>query len=70
MHNEFKNKTKVIIYGRGKNNGKFYYNVPAIIIERDPYYKDYHIAFKDGTTDWILPKYIRQPYSRKKKRSK
>lgn len=47
-----------------------YRNVSAIIIERDPYYKDYHVEFKAGTTDWLLPEHIRKPYSRKKKRSK
>ena len=45
MHNEFKNKTKVIVYGPGENNGKMYRNVPAIVIERDPYYKVYHVRF-------------------------
>lgn len=69
MHNEFKNGEKVIVYGPGENNGKFYNNVPAIIIEREPYYKDYHVRFKDGTTDWLMPEHIRKPYS-KKKRSK
>ena len=48
------------------NNGKIYKNVSAIIIERDPYYKDYHVEFRDGTTDWILSEHIRKPYSRKK----
>ena len=70
MHNEFKNKTKVIVYGPGESNGKMYRNVPAIVIERDPYYKDYHVRFKDGTTDWLLPEHIRKPYSRNKRRSK
>lgn len=70
MHNEFKNGTKVIVYGPGENNDKFYKNVPAKIIERDPYYKDYLVRFIDGTEDWLLPEHIRKPYSRKKKRSK
>ena len=70
MHNEFKNKTKGIVYGPGENNGKMYRNVPAIVIERDPYYLDYHVRFKDGTTDWLLPEHIRKPYSRNKRRSK
>ena len=70
MHNEFKNKTKVIVYGPGENNGKMYRNVPAIVIERDPYYKDYHVRFKDCTTDWLIPEHIRKPYSRNKRRSK
>jgi hypothetical protein len=70
MFNEFKNGEKVIVYGPGENDGKFYRNIPAKIIERDPYYKDYHVEFKDGTDDWILSEHIRKPYSRKKKRSK
>ena len=69
MFNEFKKGHKVIVYGFGKNNGKFYKNVPAIVIERDPHFKDYHLKFKDGTDDWVLPKYIRKPYARKRKRS-
>lgn len=68
MYNEFKNGTRVIVYGPGESNGKFYKNVPAIIIECDPYYKDYHVRFNDGTEDWLLPKYIQKPYSKKKRR--
>ena len=41
MRNRFKNKDKVFVYGTGKNAGVFYRNVPAIIIERDSFYKDY-----------------------------
>lgn len=65
MHNKFKNGTKVIVCGPGEKNGKFYKNVPAKILERDSYYLDYHVKFKDGTDDWLLPKHIRKPYSRK-----
>ena len=68
MRNKFKNGSNVIVYGSGQTDGKFYNNVPAIIIERDPYYMDYHIKFKNGTEDWILPKYLRKPYKRKEKR--
>ena len=67
MFNKFKNNHKVIVCGPGQTDGKFYKDVPAIIIERDPYYKDYHVKFKDGTEDWILPKYLRKPYERKEK---
>lgn len=70
MHNKFKNGMKVIVCGPGENNGKFYKNVPAKIVSRDPYYKDYLVRFKNGTEDWLLPEYIRKPYSRKRKRSK
>ncbi len=66
MHNEFKDGSKVFVYGPGQNNGKYYYKESAIILERDPYYLDYHVRFKDGTEDWILPKYLRKPYARKK----
>lgn len=69
MYNKFKNGSKVIVYGPGENNGKFYKNVPAVIIERDPYYKDYLIKFANGTEDWILPQYLRKPYTIRKKRS-
>lgn len=65
MNNEFKNGNKVIVYGAGQNDGKFYKNVSAIVLECDPYYKDYHVEFKDGTEDWILPENLRKPYSRK-----
>lgn len=68
MFNKFKNGEKVIIYGIGKNDGKFYENLPAKIIERDSYYHDYHVQFKDGTDDWILPKYVKKLYSRKRRK--
>lgn len=69
MFNEFKNGDKVFVEGIGKNNGKVYKNVPAKIIERDPYFKDYLVRFKNGTEDWILPQYLRKPYSRRKRRN-
>lgn len=69
MKNRFKKETKVIVYGPSESDGRFYKNVPAKVIECDPYYKDYLVRFKDGTEDWILPKYIRRPYSIRKKRS-
>lgn len=65
MNNKFKNGTRVIVCGYGENNGKFYKNVPAKIIGRDPYYKDYLVSFKNGSEDWFLPKYLRKPYLRK-----
>lgn len=65
MNNVFKNGTKVIVYGFGEQDGKFYRNIPAIILERDSYFKDYHVRFKDGTEDWILSKHIYKLYSRK-----
>ncbi len=66
MFNKFKKGSKVFIYGPGKNDGTFYFNKAAVILERDPYFKDYHVRFKNGTEDWISSQYIRKPYSRKK----
>lgn len=40
MFNKFKNGEKVIVCGPGENNGKYYKNLPAKIIERDPYFYD------------------------------
>ncbi len=65
MFNEFKNGERVIVCGIGENNGKRYINVPGRIVERDTYYKDYLVRFKNGAEDWIEPKYIRKPYSKK-----
>ena len=62
MFSKFKKGNKVFVSGVGQNNGKIYKNVAAKIIERDPYYKDYLVEFKDGTEDWVLPKYLRKPY--------
>ena len=70
MKNKFKNKDKVFVYGPGENAGVFYKNLPAIIIERDSYYRDYLVRFKNGTEDWIKPQYLRNPYERKNKKSK
>ena len=60
MRNRFKNKDKVFVYGPGENAGKFYKKQPAYIIERDSYYLDYLVKFKDGTEDWIEEKYLRK----------
>lgn len=64
MRNKFKNKDKVFVHGYGENDGKFYNNISAIIIERDPFYQDYLIKFKDGTEDWVQEKCLRKPYAR------
>ena len=33
MHNEFKNGQKVMVYGPGENDNKFYRNISAIVIK-------------------------------------
>lgn len=70
MFNKFNKGSKVFVNGIGQNNGKVYKNAVATVIERDPYFKDYLVRFKDNTEDWILPKDLRKPYERKKKGTK
>lgn len=62
MFNKFQKNHKVIVCGSGQNDGKVYNDVPAIIVERDAYYKDYLVKFKDGTEDWILEKDLQKSY--------
>ena len=70
MFNEFKNGSIVIVFGPGKVDDKYYKNVPATIIERDPFFKDYHIRLKDGTEDWVSSIYLRKAHSKRKKNKK
>ena len=70
MNNKFKNGSWVIVSGPGEDTGRIYKNQPAQVIRRDPYYKDYLVRFKrSGKEEWIKPKYLRKPYTRKKRRS-
>ena len=68
MYSKFKKKDNVIVYGLGENEGKFYKNVPGIVIERDPYYKDFHIRFKNGTDDWFTEESLKKPYQKGNKK--
>lgn len=67
MFSKFKNNEKVIVCGFGEECGKFYKNKLAIIIQQDPYYKDYLVRFENGNEDWILSKYIKKPYQDERK---
>ena len=67
MFNKFKVGTKVIVYGPGESEGKFYKNIPAIVIDYDSYYEDYYVRFNNGIEDWISKEYIRKPYTRRSK---
>lgn len=58
MFNRFKNGETVLVRGIGQNNNKHYRGVLAKVIERDPYYKDYLVQFRDGSEDWLIPKYL------------
>ena len=69
MHNKFKNGSAVIICGLSKTNGKFYKNKPAIIVTRDSHFKDYLVKFKNGDEDWISPKDVYKPYSRRRRKT-
>lgn len=66
MFNQFKKGEEIIVCGFGEECGKFYYQKRAIIKERDPYYKDYLVKFKDGSEDWIISQYLHKPYTKKK----
>ena len=70
MRNKFQKNHKVFVTGPGEKNGKIYKNKPGIVIERDLYYKDFLIRFYDNTEDWILQKYLRKPYERRKDKNK
>ncbi len=60
MFSKYKKGSKVIVFGYGQVDGKIYINEEAIVIERDPYFKDYLVKFEDGTEDWIKPKYLQK----------
>lgn len=68
MFNEFKQGERVIVCGIGKNNEKIYINKTAKILEKDDYYKDYHVKFVDGTDDWLESQYIRKLKRNRKRR--
>ena len=60
MHNKFNIKSKVIVNGIGKCNGKIYINQTAIVINRDPFFMDYNVRFDDGTEDWLDEEYLKK----------
>lgn len=60
MFNQFKNGEMVLVTGIGQNNKKYYNDLLAKVIERDPYYKDYHLQFEDGSDDWLMPEYLQK----------
>lgn len=70
MHYKFKKGQKVFVKGFGKNNHKYYSNIPAIIVEYDAYYDDYIVKFKNQTEDWISAVDIRKPFERTGKRKR
>ena len=60
----------VFVTGKGKVNGRLYYNEKGTILDCDAYYKDYYILFSDGTKDWIAPYYITSATTKKSKRKR
>ena len=60
----------VFVTGKGKVNGRLYYNEKGTILDCDDYYKDYYILFSDGTKDWIAPYYITSATTKKSKRKR
>lgn len=63
MFCNFKKGTIVLVHGSGKKNGKFYATVLATVIEKDPFFKDYHVKFNDGTEDWLDAKCLKKLFS-------
>ncbi len=60
MFNQFKNGEMVLVTGIGQNDEKCYNGILAKVIESDPYYKDYHLQFEDGSDDWLMPEYLQK----------
>lgn len=60
MFSKFKAKDKVIVNGIGKCNGNIYINEIATVINRDPFFMDYNIRFKDNTEDWLDEDYLKK----------
>lgn len=69
MYMKFKRGQTVIVNGIGKCDDKVYKNEIAKVIERDCYFKDFHVRFKDKSTDWLLSKYL-STYTKKTKKEK
>lgn len=66
MFSKFKKGERIVVCGFGKKSGKIYYRKSAIVKERDPYYKDYLVKFKDGSEDWFIEKYLHKIHTKKK----
>ena len=64
MFSKFKKGVMVLVVGKGKIEPiKTYKYRYGKVIQRDDFFKDYEIKFKDGTTDWLDEQYLR--YSKK-----
>ncbi len=57
MFNKYKIGQLVLCKGIGKNK-KIEYCQKAWIVEKDSYYKDYCVAFQDGSQEWFDEKNI------------
>lgn len=71
MFNKFKVNQKVRVNGTGKKDDKYYNNQVGKIIERDNYFCDYLVRFKDKSEDWFDEfnlKHIRK-YTRKEQKN-
>lgn len=53
MFSKFKIGRKVRVKGFGKNDGKYYCQDIGVIVEKDYYFKDYRIKFKNNAEDWL-----------------
>lgn len=60
MFSKFRTNTTVRVSGVGKCENAIYMSKIGIVLERDAYYKDYHVKFLDGSEDWFDEKYLRK----------
>jgi len=59
MYQKFKKDTIVWVNGKGKEEpSKTYKYRYGRVTEKDSFFNDYKIQFRDGTTDWIDEKYL------------
>lgn len=54
MYSKFKRGTIVLVNGEGKEEPlKLYKKRYGKVIDKDAFFLDYQVQFKDGTTDWL-----------------
>ncbi len=69
MFNKFKIGQSVYVQGYGKNDNKYYSRTNGKVIEKDIFFRDYLIEFKDGTNDWFDEEYLTPIRNYKKRRN-
>ena len=71
MYQKFKIGATVQVVGMGKEEPiRLYKYRFGRVLERDSFYLDYKIQFKNGSTDWFDAKCLRHPKRLKRRRDK